>query len=62
MTDRYSQIDIYEKGEFKNAFPLRINFPLNLTNYRYSRKDETEICKFITNRAVFVKIKLIHKN
>ncbi len=41
MADRYSQIDIYEKGEYKNAFPLGINFPLDLTNYKYSRKDET---------------------
>ena len=62
MADRYSQIDIYEKGEFKNAFPLRINFPLNLTNYRYSRKDETEVCKFILNNAVFVIISLKNKN
>ena len=30
MRNKYSEIDYYEKGKFKNAFPLRLSFDLNL--------------------------------
>lgn len=62
MSNRYSQIDIYEKGEYQNAFPLRINFPLILTNYTYGKKNIEEVCEFITNNASFAFITLKNNN
>ena len=44
MSDRYSQIDIYEKGEYQNAFPLKIVFSLNITNYTYGKKNPADVC------------------
>ena len=49
MNDTFSEIDIYQKAENQNAFPIIINFTLQ---NNIEERDEEIFCDFIKNNAV----------
>ena len=60
MNNTYSRIDIYEKGEYQNAFPLRIYFWLDFRNFP-EIKNEKEACEYINNNASSFGLNLANK-
>ncbi len=61
MSDKYSQIDIYEKGQSKNAFPLNIWFDVDFGSSQENYKNET-VCEFINNKASGLTLALKNKD
>ncbi len=61
MNDIFSQINIYEKGESQNAFPLKIWFELDFSDSRVKYTNET-ICDFMNNNASGLTLALLNKN
>jgi hypothetical protein len=62
MNETYSQINIYEKEEYENAFPLQLQFIIDLNNSLEENKTSTEVSEFVKNKLSMIRIILLNKN
>ena len=62
MNETYSQINIYEKEEYENAFPLQLQFIIDLNNSLEENKTSSEVSEFVINKLSIFRIILKNKN